>query len=116
MKGAITWLYFIGVGAFFFWIWGLLSGPSQAEMTIRPGDLDGAWPLTVDEVQAYCPGGSMAAIEVDGSRYGLNGPAMNYGQQNGWPPIEEIWREGDGVPRVSIGELIGSVRSVCDNR
>ncbi|MCO7214140.1 hypothetical protein [Halomonas sp. OfavH-34-E] len=113
METAVTWIYFVGVAAFLFWIWGLLSGPSATQMEIAPDDLSGAWPLTVDEVQAYCPGGVMAAVEVNGKRYGINGPASTYGEQHGWPPIEDIWKQGDLVPRVSISELISVVRDRC---
>jgi hypothetical protein len=74
------------------------------------------WPLTVESGTLRCAGESglgAATIEVDGSRYALNGIAK---AQNAGQDIQPIWAssdDGTGLKK-SIGPLIDRALALCE--
>lgn len=78
---------------------------------VREADYGTDWPLTVDSAKLCFRSGHRAVwVEVDGTRYGVNGTAKSVLRKNGYKcrDIEEIWKDDpifDGA-KVSIHRLL----------
>lgn len=93
-----SWLCLLGAVVVFFWGMSLLSRPPSSK----------ALKSTPDGRS-----GSMAAIAVVSQGYGINRPASDYGNQQEWPAIKNIWKHVVNTPRVVFFELTDVVRDRC---
>jgi hypothetical protein len=105
------------------------SGNSPAGKQLEPGYVSAEifraeekdWPLTVPEAVIGCDKGMLLWLEIDGTKYGLNGSAKGFG----YPDFRSYWRFDEtylqpgeepvdgSTPRVNIQPLFDRAEQLC---
>jgi hypothetical protein len=75
----------------------LTACSTETEMRVSRDDLpSGEWPFTVDAGDLSCedvPGATAILLEVDGTTYAVNGPAIAWAADRGWTNKAPIWAD-----------------------
>ena len=85
---------------------------------VTQSDFGSNWPLTVSNGTLSCsPLGDLGIVTFSANEktYAVNGIAKGRAKQNGWRPIDEIWKANPTVPgtKINIGPLIDKGLSLC---
>ena len=70
----------------------------------------GEWPFTVPRGILGCTKPQSVTFNVNGTLYGVNGSAIDHGNQ----PVDPIWKTASPGPRADLGPMIQKGLSLCN--
>lgn len=96
----------IRLGSLF--VTGCLAACSDpAREGVRAADYGDRWPLTAAEAVLGCSRPDIRYLEVNGIRYGINGPAL----RAGFPEAGQVRKDGASGP---LADFIDRAGALCD--
>ena len=87
--------------------------PDANRRSISKTNFSGEWMLTVDDGELLCVSPkSVVFIAPDGTKYGVNGTAKDFG----YPDIRPIWKDNPAIEgtKIDIGSLINEGLKLCE--
>lgn len=80
--------------------------------TLLQSDLGDAWPLTVTEIEVFCPQPAIPLLVTPTGYLAITGAGQGTGAR-GIAPGDAIWRDGPAGTKASLGPLIERALKVC---
>ena len=80
--------------------------------TLLQTDLGDAWPLTVTEIEVFCPQTSIPLLVTPTGYLAITGAGQATGAR-GIAPDDAIWRDGQDGTKSPLGPLIERALNVC---